>query len=143
MTAKISDPRQLKVIEGSMISRLGVMSFMPQEAVTNTARYGTCIDCFSYGIVMIHIFSGRWPEPQHREIRTEPGGGLFQVSEAERRDVFLQDIGKFNDHPLMDLILKCINNDPLKRPCASEIVEQLAQLVFQFPTYANQLEMMR
>ena len=91
MTAKISDLGMATTVKGGnvVISCPGVTIFMPPEAVMNTARYGTCIDCFSYGIVMIHIFSGRWPEPQDGEIRTEPGGGLIQVSEAERCDVFL------------------------------------------------------
>ena len=60
--------------------------------------------------MMIHIFSGQWPEPQVGPNHTEPDGRLIPVTEAERREVFLQTVG--NDHPLMDLILKCIDNHP-------------------------------
>ena len=74
-----------------------------------------------------------------KKIRTKPDGRLIPVSKAERREVFLQEIG--NDHPLMDLILKCINNHPQVRPHASEIVERLAGMVLQFPTsFANRLD---
>ena len=68
---------------------------------------------------------------------------MIPVSEAERRDVFLQDIGK--DHLLMNLILKCIDNHPQARAGAVELVEQLADAVSQFPlyTFANKLEMLR
>ena len=53
--------------------------------------------------------------------------------------MFLRAIG--NDHPLMDLILKCIHNHPQARAHASEIVERLAEMVLQFPaSFANQLD---
>ena len=64
---------------------------------------------------------------------------MIPVSEAERREVFLQAIGK--DHPLMDLILKCIHNHPQARAHASEIVKRLADVVLHFPaSFSNQLD---
>jgi predicted RNase H-like nuclease (RuvC/YqgF family) len=85
------------------------------------------------------MFSGQWPEPQVGQIRTEPDGRMTPVSEAERREVFLRAIG--NDHPLMDLILKCIHNYHKSRAHASEIVERLAEMVLQFPaSFANRLD---
>ena len=119
----------------------GTPAYMPPEVLIANPKYNTSVDEFSYGILMIHIFSGRWPEPQVGPIRTEPGR-LIPVTEAERREVFLQAIG--NDHPLMDLILKCIDNHPQTRAHASEIVERLAEMVLQFPaSFANRLEMLR
>ena len=93
--------------------------YMPPEVNTNP-NYDTSVDIYSYGILMIHMFSGKWPE-------------------AERRELFLQD-----EHPLMDLILRCINKDRHVRPHASEIVERLAAMVLQFPaSFANRLETLR
>ena len=95
----------------------------------------------NYGILMIHMFSGRWPEPQVGQIRTE-FGKMIPVSEAARREVFLQAIGY--DHPLVNLIHRCINNNPQLRPHASEIIGQVAEMVFLFPaSFADQLEMLR
>ena len=95
----------------------------------------------SYGILMIHMFSGRWPEPQEGQTRFEDGK-LVPVTEAERREVFLHAIG--NDHPLMGLILKCIDNHPQTRAHASEIVKRLTEMVLQFPaSFGNRLEMLR
>ena len=119
----------------------GTPAYMPPEVMIANPKYDTSIDEFSYGILMIHILSGRWPEPQVGPIRTEPGR-LIPVSEAERREVFLRAIG--NDHPLimMDLILKCIDNHPQIRAHTSEIVERLAEMVLQFPaSFANRLEL--
>ena len=56
--------------------------------------------------------------------------------------MFLRAIG--NDHSLMNLILRCINNDPRRRAHASEIVERLSAMKSQFPSsFANRLEMLR
>ena len=55
-------------------------------------KYDTSVDEFSYGILMIHMFSGRWPEPQVGQIRTK-SGKMIPVSEAERREVFIRTIG--------------------------------------------------
>ena len=119
----------------------GTPAYMPPEVMIANPKYDTSIDKFSYGILIIHVFSGRWPEPQVGPNRTEPGR-LIPVTEAERREVFLRTIG--NDHPLMDLILKCIDNHPQTRAHASEIVERLAEMVLQFPaSFANRLEMLR
>ena len=148
MTAKISDLGVARILNLTplQVSRMtqtpGTPAYMPPEVMVANPKYDTSVDEFSYGIMMIHMFSGQWPEPQVGQIRTEPDGRLIPVTEAERREVFLQTIGK--DHPLMDLIQKCISNHPKSRARASEIVERLAEMVVQFPTlYSNRLEMLR
>ena len=147
MTAKISDLGVARILNLTplQVSRMtqtpGTPAYMPPEVMVANPKYDTSVDEFSYGILMIHMFSGRWPEPQVGQVRVE-SGRMIPVSEAERREVFLQAIG--NEHPLMDLILRLINNDPQVRPHASEIVERLAAMVLQFPaSFANRLEMLR
>ena len=147
MTAKISDLGVARILNLTplQISRMtqtpGTPAYMPPEVMVANPKYDTSVDEFSYGILMIHMFSGRWPEPQVGPNRTEQGK-LIPVTEAERREVFLQAIG--NDHPLMNLIQRCITNDPQLRPHASEIVGQLGEIALQFPTsFANRLEMLR
>ena len=148
MTAKISDLGVARILNLTplQVSRMtqtpGTPAYMPPEVMIASPKYDTSVDKFSYGIMMIHIFSGRWPEPQVGPNRTEPDGRLIPVSEAERREVFLRAIG--NDHPLMDLMLKCINNHPQARAHAGEIVGRLAEMVLQFPaSFANRLEMLK
>ena len=147
MTAKISDLGVARILNLTplQVSRMtqtpGTPAYMPPEVMVANPKYDTSVDEFSYGILMIHMFSGRWPEPQVGPNRMEEGR-LIPVTEAERREVFLRAIG--NEHPLMDLILRLINNDPQVRPHASEIVERLAAMVLQFPaSFANRLEMLR
>ena len=148
MAAKISDLGVARILNLTplQVSRMtqapGTPAYMPPEVMIANPKYDTSVDEFSYGALMIHVFSGQWPEPQVGPIHTELDGRLIPVTEAERREVFLQTIGK--DHPLMDLIQKCISNHPKSRACASEIVERLAEMVAQFPAlYSNRLEMLR
>ena len=114
---------------------------MPPEVMIANPTYDASIDEFSYGIMMIHMFSGRWPEPQVGQTCFEDDM-LIPVTEAERRAVFLRAIG--NDHPLMDLIPKCISNNPRGRAHTSELVECLAEIRSRFPaSFTNHLDMLR
>ena len=148
MTAKISDLGVARILNltplqvSHMTQTPGTPSYMPPEVMVANPKYDKSVDTFSYGIMMIHAFSGMWPEPQIGPNRTEPDGRLIPVSEAERREEFLRAIG--NDHPLMDLILNCISNHPQARAQASEITERLSGMVLQFPaSFANRLDMLR
>ena len=146
MTAKISDLSMAKILKHvhqqarrGLTQNPGNLDFMPPEANKAEPDYGTCLDIFSYGIIMIHIFSGMWPAPLVEATRYE-GDNLTAVSEADRRLALLKKIG--NDHALMDLIHKCIHNNDKKRPHAKEIVERLSLLVS--PTsFSDQLEMLK
>ena len=142
MTAKISDLGVARLIGNLQVNNMtqtpGTRAFMPPEVMVASPKYDTSVDEFSYGIMMIHMFSGRWPEAQVGQVRTE-AGRLIPVSEAERREVFLRAIG--DDHPLMDLILRSIKNDPRCRAHATEIVERMAELILLYPAFsANRLE---
>ena len=148
MTAKISDLGVARILNLTplQISRMtqtpGTPAYMPPEVMVANPHYSTSVDEFSYGILMIHMFSGQWPEPQVGPNRTGPDSRLIPVTEAERREVFLRVIG--NNNPLMDLILKCVNNHPNSRARTSEIVERLAEMVLQFPApLANRLDILR
>ena len=147
MTVKISDLGVARILNLTplqvthMTQTPGTPVFMPPEVMIASPKYDTSVDEFSYGIVMIHMFSGRWPEPLVGLVHTEPGV-MIPVSEAKRRELFLQAIG--NDHPLINLILKCIESHPQSRAHTSEIVERLSEMVLLFPaSFANRLRMLR
>ena len=129
MTAKISDLGDARSLSPSArrISQYpGIMWYMPPEVLSeHQSYYHTSIDVFSYGIVMIFIFSGTFPSIL-RSAYVSVDENLRPRSEAERRETYLQTIG--NDHPAMGLILKCIANDPRQRPSASEISHQIKKI---------------
>ena len=136
MKAKISDLGMARMINmnalqaSKMTETPGTPAYMPPEVMVANPKYDTSVDEFSYGILMIHVLSGQWPEPQCSQIRME-AGQMIPVSEAGRREYYLNDIGR--GHPLMDLILKCISNDPSSRAKANEIVKTMADMVLRFP----------
>ena len=147
MTAKISDLGVARILNlnpletSRMTQAPGTPAYMPPEVMTADPIYNESVDEFSYGILMIHVLSGKWPEPQSGPVITQ-SGKLIPVSEAERREKFLQIIGK--DHPLMELILKCLNNDPQLRAHADKLVQQLSEMKKKFPRkFANELEMLK
>ena len=148
MTAKISDlgvARIFNKLTPLQVSRMtqtpGTPAYMPPEVMVANPKYNTSVDEFSYGIMMIHMFSGQWPEPQIGPNQIE-GGQLIPITEAEWREKFLKAIE--DDYPLMDLIHMCINNDPQLRPHAGEIIRRVSRVAAQFPAFfANRLEMLR
>ena len=70
MTAKISDLGMARMLNlnsqqvSHMTQTPGTPAYMPPEVMVAKPIYDTSVDEFSYGILMIHMFSGRWPEPQ-------------------------------------------------------------------------------
>ena len=135
LTSKISDLGMARILnmnglEASRMSRIpGTPAYMPPEIFGANPRYDTSVDVFSYGVMIIHVLSGQWPEPQGSPIRVD-GDKLIPVSEVERREVYLKIIG--NDHALMELICQCISNNSELRPASNKIVKQLAELVKRF-----------
>ena len=147
MTAKISDLGVARILNLTplQVSRMtqtpGTPAYMPPEVMVANPNYDTSVDIFSYGILMIHIFSGSWPEPQVGPVHAKTSK-LVPVSEAGRREVFLKAIG--NDHPLMSLIRKCIDNHPRLRPPTNGVLKQISALASQFPVpFPNTLEVMK
>ena len=149
MTAKISDLGVAKILNLTplQVSRMtrfpGTLAYMPPEALSEQPRYDTRIDEFSCGVLMIHVLSGQWPMPcEPVRVNPQNRAELLPLSEAERRNKYLQDIG--NAHPLMGLILRCVRNDPEQRARAAEIVQQVEHMTHQSPpTFANRVEMLQ
>ena len=149
MNAKISDLGVARILSLSplqlshMTETPGTPAYMPPEVMVAKPKYDTSIDIFSFGILVIHVLCGQCPEPQVGPTRIDPETErLTPVSEAERRERFLESIG--SDDPLMDFILRCIDNYPKRRPHATEIVDQLTLVKSQVPvSFANRLEMLQ
>ena len=149
MNAKISDLGVARILSltplqfSHMTQTPGTPAYMPPEVMVANPKYDTSIDVFSFGVMIVHVLSGQWPEPQVGPNKIDPETErLVPVSEAERREIFLDFIGR--DHPLMNLIIKCIDNNHKHRPSASNAVKQLTELVSNLSAqFANRLEMLR
>ena len=147
MNAKISDLGVARILDISpqkafqMTAAPGTPAYMPPEVMIVCPVYNSSVDIFSYGIMIIHVFSSKWPEP-HLEQVCVKDGKMVPFSEAERRENYLKIMGE--DHPLMDLVLKCIHNDPSKRADTNYIKAVIARMVTKFPAlFSNRLEMIQ
>ena len=122
----------------------GTPAYMPPEVMVANPHYDTSVDVFSFGIMMIHTFTAEWPLPSIGPTRIDPANPdrLIPVTEAERREEFLQRISP--DHPLMYLIMRCLSNNPQRRPRAAEIVGQMVGVVLEHPpSFENRVEMLQ
>ena len=150
MTAKISDLGVARILNltpqqmSRMTSTPGTPAYMPPESMRANPKYNARMDEFSYGILMIHVLCGKWPLPVCEAARPDPQNPdqLIPVSEADRREEYLRDIG--NANPLMDLILRCVSNNPVRRARAAEIIQRMADMVHQFPpSFTDRVEMLQ
>ena len=150
MTAKISDLGVARILNLTplQVSRMtetpGTPAYMPPEVMIADPHYNTSVDVFSFGIMMIHTFTAEWPLPSIGQTRIDPANPdrLIPVTEAERREHFLRKISP--DHPLMDLIMRCLSNNPQRRPRAAEIVGRMVGVVLEHPpSFENRVEMLQ
>ena len=84
----------------------GAIPFMPPEVLHEKPRYTDKMDVFSFGVLMLEIASLREPLPNLF--------GIGTTSEKIRRKGDLDHLK--DDHPLKPLILKCLEDDPARRP---------------------------
>lgn len=114
------------------------MVYVSPEASSTTPHYDVSTDEYSYGILMIHVFSGKWPEVES-EVTTDDTNPYPEVNKREK---LLKDIG--NDHPLTELILRCININSQRRAHTKEIVREISKMALKFPaTFANRVDMLK
>ena len=149
MTAKISDLGVARILDlncsrlHTMTQTPGTQCYMPPEALVLNARYNSKVDVFSFGVLMVHLFSGQWPFPTVAvKVDPQDDSRMIGLSEAERRQEQLAIVGR--DHPLMSLILDCIHNNPSCRPEAKEVLRQVSRTAARFPSSsANKVELLQ
>ena len=148
MTAKISDLGVAKILNltparmSQMTKCPGTLSYMPPEALRERPSYDSKLDCFSVGVMILHVLCGRWPYPSEPN-RVNPNNRrqLIALSEAERREEYFQQVR--GDHPMVELIRGCLDNDPPQRPDAARILGRLRQVISQSPpSCGNKMELL-
>ena len=148
-SAKISDLGVAKMVNipaacvSTMTRVPGTPCYMPPEALVPDPKYDSTIDVFSYGILILHTFSGKWPIPSEPS-RVDPAHPhqLVAVSEADRRLAYIEAMGSGSNsgcgqaarggreatHPLTTLARACLHNNPGQRPSSKEIWEKVSEV---------------
>ena len=149
MSAKIADlgmAKILNLVPAQLTNRMtvcpGTISYMPPEALTAEPLYDTKLDCFSFGVLMTHIFCGEWPiAVEYLQPDPVRPGCYYPLTEIERREKYLRKIGP--SQPLLPLIKKCLRNIPADRPEVSEILNEVSSMVARNPQlFESHVEML-
>ena len=148
-TAKISDLGVAKILNltparmSQMTKCPGTLSYMPPEALRERPSYDAKLDCFSVGVMILHVLCGRWPYYPSEPTRVHPKkrNKVIGLTEAKRREEYFQQVR--GDHPLVELIRGCLDNDPPQRPDAVRILGRLRQVISQSPpSCGNKMELL-
>ena len=124
LNAKIADFGSARVLdrpggwasETKLSVQPGTTDFMPPEALEDPPKYTVSVDVFSFGCVIIHICTHKWPTP----IGKTAQGKI--ISEFERRQKYVSEIS----HPnLLPLIKQCLEELNTNRPISRDIMSLL------------------
>ncbi|XP_019863105.1 PREDICTED: calcium/calmodulin-regulated receptor-like kinase 1 [Amphimedon queenslandica] len=100
---------------------------MPPENLEDNPVYDHKLDVFSYGCLILHVLSGRFPQPTDQFIQKPGRAKSFKkVQEWDRRSKYIEQIPKENE--LVPLAQKCLNDDPKYRPDMTELAQKLSKL---------------
>ena len=131
LVAKLSDLGVAKAIDFDKRQYLtkapGTTDFMPPEALENDPKYDTSLDVFSYGGITLYTVNGIWPKPTAATKFDPITGRVKGISEVERRQEHLDKMTG-ETMVLRPLIEACLDNNPVKRPAISELLEKIKPL---------------
>ena len=126
-TARFVDDRR----QSQMTRAPGTADFMPPEVLTDNPSYSVSVDVFSFGCVMIHTLSQRWPTPSQAVVPDKETRELIAISEIQRRHSYVMGF-RHLPNVIENLITKCLSNYPEVRPRIQEVTEQLAAVKARF-----------
>ena len=117
----------------------GNLLYMSPEALDEAKSYTAKLDIFSFGVIVIQIFTRQFPSPTDRfRILHDPRYDeevRFLVPETERRQAHLQLIP--DTHSLKPLAFQCLKKE-IQRPSALQLSEWLSELK-QAPQYTESM----
>ena len=105
----------------------GTVDFMPLEAFGDKPKYGTSLDVFSYGGIMLYTVNGKWPKASALADFDPVTRQAKAFTEVERRQEHL-DMMKGEAETLRPLVEACLDNDPVKRPSIVDLSEKIKPL---------------
>lgn len=140
--AKITDFGNARIINldtymflETMTARPGTIEYMPPEAFEEGCKYTTKLDIFSFGHMALATAIQKNVPPllSQTYMKKNERGKKQRVprTEENRRRMFVdglfQVVGPVG-HPLTDLILRCLQNQPDQRPTAEELHQDLDKM---------------
>ena len=138
--AKISDLGVAKVVKAGtkntkskLTKAPGTTDFMSPEALTDDPKYSTSLDIFSYGGLTLQVVNQEWPTPTGATAFDPKLRQITGFTEVQRRQKYL-DMMTVEAEVLKSLVIRCLDNDPEKRPTAAGVLEVLSKLKVRIAT---------
>ena len=125
--AKISDLGVAKVVKSdnkTMTTAPGTVDFMPPEALSYNPVYGPPMDVFSFGVIILHVFTQKWPTPSDKVEFNPKTRKQVAFSEIRRRQHHLNEMAG-EARMLLLLLQKCLDDDPNVRPTIANVTEKI------------------
>jgi len=130
LIAKIADLGVAKVLKFEKkathkLTKLpGTVDFMSPESMEDDPAYGTPMDAFSYGGIMLFMATHEWPTPSEQAKMDKRSKALVAFTEVERRRKYFD---KFDGEmiALKPLVECLLSNDPAERPSMEEVSSQI------------------
>ncbi|XP_065908005.1 probable serine/threonine-protein kinase drkD isoform X2 [Dysidea avara] len=132
LRAKISDLGVAKVVrpdsKKSLTKVPGTADFMPPEAqVDMPGHYGTSLDVFSYGGVMLHTITQEWPTPSAVKQYDPKTKKVRGFTEVERRQSYIDKMPE-ETKELKPVVISCLDEDPDSRPSINNVCDSLKKM---------------
>ena len=133
LTAKVSDLGTARILNVSIAEKIerckrmtkcpGTPVYMPLEACSDVPSYDETLDCFSYGVLILHILTGEWPVPSEKI--SDEGHQVVMMNDIDRRRQFIEMIDE--NHPLIGLVYNCLDHKS-RRPSAKSILKKVEEV---------------
>ncbi len=128
--SKLIDPNSLQA--SSMTMCPGTLVYMPPEALeeTQSPHYTEKLDCFSYGVICIQIFTRKFPKPtaRYRNIGSPDSTQIVKavIPETVRRQNHTSTVRR--DHLFLPTALECLSDAETDRPSSQELCHRIVLL---------------
>ena len=107
----------------------------PSASNAERSKFDASIDIFSFGVVTIFTIGETFPYPLVPTYLEDSSGLLVERTELQRRSGYMTNVNTqlcaggqlCGDHPLIQLIQKCLKNDPEEQPVIGEVLHLLDQ----------------
>ena len=116
--AKIASLGVLKLLDVKKQNKyFQALAYLPPEVFSENLKYGTQVDVFSFGHLVLYVALQQFPEISHEKPLTLTRKKCEM--KVLKRKKWIDELAQ--DHCLRDLILQCLKEDPQKHLTAAEV----------------------